>query len=135
MGNKRQPAFVGVILGLGAVMCWVVGGTNQDYAWGRYVIGIGDSMPFTILVLILGSRRARNPATLVGARRLLDRVASVPSGMMLIYGLSSFVGAMVATGWDSLVVAGAVTGMVLTVLIWAAIDPASSRGQNPSPVP
>jgi len=123
--NSRRPRLrLAILLSIAGLLCWTIGSFGYADPWGNFVAGAGDSMPWTILVLLLASRRVEDPRSTSGPPTRLGRIATVPSWIILLGCLVSMAGgALAPTEFGPITMAGAVTGTILAVLVWAEVDP------------
>lgn len=129
MFRRQQPEIrLALILALVVLLCLVVGGMGADEAWGRFLGGMSDSMPLTILTLVWGSCRfkKRRESPLASRGFFPERWAPA---FLLVAGLFGLIRTHVTDAWDLPGLLGALIGVTVTVLLWAAVDPAARTGQ------
>ena len=135
MFRRRRPEIrLALTLAMVALLCLVVGGLGSDEPWGRFLGGMSDSMPGTILILVWASRRLtkrrESPSATHGF--LPERWAPA---FLLGAGLYGLVRTQFTFAWDLPGLLGALIGVTMTLLVWALVDPAAGNRQAVKPRP
>ena len=133
MFRRKQPEIrLALILALVVLLCLVVAGIGADEAWGRFLGGMSDSMPLTILTLVWGSRRLKKRRESPFASRGSFPERWAPA-FVLLTGLLGLISTHFTYAWDRRELLGALIGVTVTVLLWAAVDPVARNGQALNP--
>lgn len=116
------------MLALVALLCLLAGAMRPEEPWAHFLGGITDSMPLTIVVLVWESRRLKKGRPDADSRGFLSERWS--PGILLLFGLSGLIGTHRTVGRDPIGLVGSITAVIVTVLVWAAIDPVGRDRQG-----
>ncbi len=114
-----------MILVLVALVCLLAGAMRPEEPWAHFFGGMTDSMPGTIVALVWASRRLKRDRMHAHSRRL-----QIAPAIIILFGLSGLIGTHRTVDWDPIGLVGSITAVIVTVLIWAAVDPVGRDRQS-----
>ena len=130
--RQRPETRLALTLALVALLCLVLRGVGFDEPWGRFLGGMSDSMPGTILILLWASRRLRRRRESPSAAHGILPERWAPA-FLLGAGLYGLVRTHFSFAWDLPGLLGSLIGLTVTVFVWTLVDPAARQAVKPGP--